>query len=364
MNVQTIVNQLESFAPLAFQEDFDNCGLLIGNRHQTVEGILICLDVTEAVVDEAITTKHNMIVCHHPLIFKGLKSLTGRNEVERCVMKAIKHDIAIYAAHTSLDSAPDGVSVRMAQKLGLEHVQVLVPKSGMLLKLVTFVPTAHLETVREALFEAGAGRIGQYDACSFSHSGEGTFRPGTETNPFVGVIGEVHHEPELRLEVILPKHKQSAVVTALLQAHPYEEPAFDLIPLANEWSQIGLGVVGDFPKNYAETDFLKLVKQTFQSDVIKHSPVLGRDIRRVALCGGSGADFIMHAKAAGADAFVTADVTYHRFFEAENNLLILDIGHFESEQYTKEIFFEQLIEKFPNFAIRLSTSEQKRVLSF
>ena len=364
MKLHQITELLEQWAPLSLQESFDNCGLLVGNYHQQVTGILISLDVTEPVIDEAISLGSNLIIAHHPLIFKGLKSLTGRNEVERCVMKAIKHDIAIYAAHTNVDSIQGGVSFRMAQKLGLEHVQVLVPKSDMLLKLVTFVPTAHLETLRKALFAAGAGQIGQYDACSFSHNGEGTFRPGTGTNPFVGVIGEVHHEPELRLEVILPKHKQSAVVTALLQAHPYEEPAFDLIPLANEWSQVGLGVVGDCPKNYAETDFLKLVKQTFQADVIKHSPVLGCDIRRVALCGGSGADFIMHAKAAGADAFVTADVTYHRFFEAENNLLILDIGHFESEQYTKEIFFEQLIEKFPNFAIRLSTSEQKRVFSF
>ncbi|HPW90295.1 MAG TPA: Nif3-like dinuclear metal center hexameric protein [Paludibacteraceae bacterium] len=364
MNVQTIVDHLESFAPLAFQEDFDNCGLLVGNRNQEVEGILICLDVTEDVVDEAISTNHNMIISHHPIIFKGLKSLTGRNEGERCVMKAIKHDIAIYAAHTNLDNAPDGVNFRIAQKLNLENVQVLAPKSDMLLKLVTFVPTSHLEKVRNALFIAGAGHIGEYDSCSFSHSGEGTFRPGVAAKPFIGVVGEIHHEPEIRLEVIVPKYKQSAVISALMQSHPYEEPALDLIPLANKWKQVGLGVVGDLPKKYAESDFLKHVKETFKSDVIKHSPLLNRDIRRVALCGGSGADFIPYAKAVGADAFVTADVTYHRFFEAENNLLILDVGHFESEQYTKEIFFEQLIEKFPNFAIRLSTSEKKRVFSF
>ncbi len=364
MQLQTVIDHLESFAPLAFQEDFDNCGLLIGHRQQEIDGVLVCLDVTEAVVDEAITTHHNLIISHHPLIFKGLKSLTGCNEVERCVMKAVKNDIAIYAAHTNLDNAPNGVSVRMAQKLGLENVQVLVPKSNMLLKLVTFVPTAHLETLREALFAAGAGHIGEYDACSFSHGGEGSFRPGITTKPFVGVIGEVNHEPEIRLEVILPKHKQRAIVTALLQAHPYEEPAFDLIPLANEWSQVGLGVAGDLTESISETRFLSHVKRTFQADSVKHSPLLGRDIRRVALCGGSGADFITHAKAAGADAYVTADVTYHRYFEAENNLLIIDVGHFESEQYTKEIIFEQLIKNFPNFAIRLSTSEQKQVFSF
>ena len=364
MQLQTIIDHLESFAPLAFQENFDNCGLLIGHRQQNIAGVLVCLDVTESVVDEAIATNHNLIVSHHPLIFKGLKSLTGRNEVERCVMKAIKHDIAIYAAHTNLDSAPNGVSVRMAEKLGLENVQVLVPKSDMLLKLVTFVPIAHIEMVRDALFAAGAGHIGQYDACSFSHTGNGTFRPGIDTHPFVGVVGDVHTESEMRLEVIVPKFQQSRVITALIQSHPYEEPAFDLIPLANEWSQVGLGVVGDLTESVSETQLLSQVKETFKSDCIKHSPFLGRNIRRVALCGGSGADFIANAKEADADAYITADVTYHRFFEAENNLLILDIGHFESEQYTKEIFFEQLIEKFPNFAIRLSASEQRRVLCF
>lgn len=364
MELQTIIDHLESFAPLAFQEDYDNCGLLLGNRQQTISGVLLCIDVTEAVIDEAIATNHNLIVSHHPLIFKGLKSLTGRNEVERCVLKAIKNDIAIYAAHTNLDSAPNGVSARMAEKLGLVNVRVLAPKSNMLLKLVTFVPVADAETVRNALFAVGAGHIGNYDACSFSHIGEGTFRAGTEAQPFVGEMGKKHTESEIRLEVIVPKHLQSRVISALIQAHPYEEPAFDLIPLANDWERVGLGVVGDLPQTLSESHFLNHVKQTFQSECIKHSPLLRREVTRVALCGGSGADFITNAKAVGAHAYITADVTYHRFFEGENSLLILDVGHFESEQYTKEIFYDQLIKKIPNFAIRLSTSEQKRVFYF
>lgn len=364
MKLQQIIDTLEAFAPLALQESFDNCGLLIGRRDAEITGALLCLDLSEAVIAEAAQHGYNLIISHHPLIFRGLKSLTESNEVERCVAQAIRHDIAIYASHTCMDSANGGVSFRMAQKLGLNNVRVLVPQRDKLLKLVTFVPLAQLATVRDALFAAGAGHIGRYDACSYSSPGDGTFRAGEGTNPFCGTIGELHTEREARLEVIVPTYRQTAVVKALLQAHPYEEPAFDLVPLANTWNNVGLGVVGDLPQAMDETDFLAQLKTTFHADCIKHSPRLGRPLKRIALCGGSGADFIAHAKAAHADAFVTADVAYHRFFEADGALLIADIGHFESEQFTKEIFLEQISKKFPNFAVRMSEKEPKRVFFF
>lgn len=364
MKLQQIIGILEEFAPLALQEDFDNCGLLIGRRDADITGALLCLDVSEAVINEAVRLGYNLVVAHHPLIFKGLKSLTESNEVERCVALAIKNDVAVYASHTCMDSANGGVSFRMAQKMGLENVRVLVPQHNKLVKLVTFVPTAQLGVVRDALFTAGAGHIGRYDQCSYSSAGNGTFRAGDGCNPFCGRIGEFHTENEVRLEVVVPKYRQTAVLKALMQSHPYEEPAFDLIPLANTWDSVGLGVVGDLPHPIDECDFLSQLKIVFKTDCVKHSPLLGHPVQRVALCGGSGADFITHAKMACADAFVTADVGYHRFFEADGSLLITDIGHFESEQFTKEIFFEQISKKIPNFAIRMSESESKRVFAF
>lgn len=364
MKLQTIIDKIEELAPLPLQESFDNCGLLIGRRDAEITGALVCLDVSEAVIREAIALGYNLVISHHPIIFHGLKSLTESNEVERCVALAIKNDVALYASHTCMDSATGGVNFRMAQKIGLADVQVLVPQREKLLKLVTFVPQAQLETVRTALFAAGAGHIGNYDACSYASEGHGTFRASEGCHPFCGEIGELHTEPEVRLEVILPTFRQSAVVHALLQSHPYEEPAFDLIPLANAWPSVGLGAVGNLPEPMDEKDFLSQLKQIFHVDCIKHSALLGKKISRVALCGGSGAEFIGNAKAAGADVFVTADVSYHRFFEADGALLIADIGHFESEQFTKEIFFELISKNFANFAVQMSKTEPKRVFAF
>lgn len=361
--LNTIIDALEAFAPRALQEDFDNCGLQVGQRDAEITGALLCIDVSEAVIDEAIQKHCNLIISHHPLIFRGLKSLTGKNEVERCVAKAIKNEVAIYASHTCMDSARGGVSHRMAQKLGLRDVRVLVPQSDKLVKMVTFVPVAQLDEVRAAVFEAGAGQIGNYDFCSYVSEGYGTFRAGDEAQPFCGEIGQLHTENEARLEVILPKFKQAAVVAALLKAHPYEEPAFDLIPLANSWAQVGLGATGFLPEPTDERTFLAQLKTIFQTDCIKHSPFLGRKISKIALCGGAGSDFIGAAKAAKADIYITGDVTYHRFFEADNQIVIADIGHFESEQFTKEIFFEQISKKIPNFAVQMAQSEPRRVFT-
>ncbi len=351
ITVNDIIKEIEQVAPTAWQESYDNAGLQVGNRFQSVTGALVCLDVTEAVVDEAIALGCNLIVAHHPLLFNGLKSITGRSYIERVVIKAIQHDVAIYAAHTNLDSAPGGVSFRMAEKLGLTSVQVLDPQENQLVKLVTYLPIAHADTLRTALFEAGAGHIGNYDQCSFSQEGTGTFRAGAEAKPFCGEVGKFHREAETRMEVVVPAHRQEAVLQALRSAHPYEEPAFDLIPLANRWEQVGLGVVGNLPEPMDEILVLHRLKETFGVGCVKHSPLHNRKISRIALCGGAGASLMSKAVAAGADLFVTGEIRYHDYFDYESRLLLAEIGHYESEQYTKEIFCEIIQKKFPTFAV-------------
>ncbi len=351
ITVNDILTTIEQVAPTAWQESYDNTGLQVGNRSQSVTGVLVALDVTEAVVDEAIALGCNLIVAHHPLLFSGLKSITGRTYVERVVIKAIQNNMAIYAAHTNLDSAPGGVSFRMAEKLGLTSVRVLDPQGGQLIKLVTYVPESHTDVVRTALFEAGAGHIGYYDQCSFNQAGTGTFRAGAEANPFCGEVGELHHEAETRIEVILPTYLQGKVLQALRSAHPYEEPAFDLIPLANRWEQVGLGVVGNLPEPMDEVAVLQQIKEVFGVGCVKHSPLRGCKISRIALCGGAGASLMGKAIAAEADLFVTGEIRYHDYFDSQSRILLAEIGHYESEQYTKEIFCEIIQKKFPTFAV-------------
>ena len=349
--VNDIIKAIEAVAPVPWQESYDNAGLQVGDRFQSVSGAVVCIDVTEAVVDEAVALGYNLIIAHHPLLFKGLKSITGSSYIERIVIKAIRHGIAIYAAHTNLDNAPGGVSFKMAQKLGLQSVKVLDPLSGQLTKLVVYVPESHAEVVRSALFEAGAGHIGNYDQCSFGQKGEGTFRAGTNANPYCGKVGEMHREHEIRLEVILPIYAQHSVLDALKRVHPYEEPAFDWIPLSNKWEQVGAGVVGMLPEPTDEILVLEKLKTTFGVGCVKHSPLHGRKISRVALCGGAGASLMSKAVAAGADMFVTGEIRYHDYFDFESRILLAEIGHYESEQYTKEIFCEIIQKKFPTFAI-------------
>ena len=359
--VQDIINTLESYAPLALQEDWDNCGLQVGDRTMEVTAALCTLDVTIEVVQEAIAKGCNMIVAHHPLIFGGLKSVTGRNEVEQCVLLAIKKDIAIYASHTSLDSVSNGVSAKISKKIHLRDCKILAPKSGMLLKLVVFVPQLHVTSVREAMFAVGAGHIGNYDSCSFNAQGEGSFRALDQSNPYVGKPNEFHLEKETRIEVILPEYLQSKVVAAMKSAHPYEEVAFDLIPLKNDWDTVGLGMVGDLPQAMDEKLFLAQIKKIFKVPVVRHSPLLGRPIKRVAVLGGSGASFLHYAIKEKADIYLTADIKYHDFFAPEGRIIMADIGHYESEQYTKELFKEILTKKITTFAARISDTDTNKV---
>ncbi|HEY4287118.1 MAG TPA: Nif3-like dinuclear metal center hexameric protein [Puia sp.] len=352
MQISAIIGQLEALAPLSLQESYDNAGLLTGSGAWECTGILTTLDVTEAVVAEAVERKCNLIVAHHPIIFGGLKKITGRNYVERTVIAAIKQDVAIYAIHTNLDNVVGGgVNGRIAEKLGIRGGKPLLPRAGTLQKLYCFVPVEHLERVRGAVFAAGAGRIGGYGECSFGAEGLGTFTGGDGSQPFVGQPGIRHTEKEVRLEVILPVWLSRRVVEAMISAHPYEEVAYDLVPLANTYAGVGSGLIGELAAAMEEGEFLELVKTVFGLSVVRHTRLTGRPVHRVAVCGGAGSFLISNALAAGANFYVTSDVKYHEFFDANDQLVIADIGHFESEQFTIDLLFEVLREKFRNFAI-------------
>ena len=355
MELREIIRSLQQLAPPDYQESYDNAGLITGHPSWTCKGILVALDAIEPVIDEAISRGCNLVVAHHPILFRGLKKITGSNYVERTIIKAIQHDIAIYAIHTNLDNVQPGVSGKMAAMLGLQKVQVLDQKRGVLKKLYTFVPMEQAPGVRDALFSAGAGHIGNYSECSFNVAGEGTFRPGEHTDPFVGETGRRHVEKEIRMEVIFPAFLEKAVVDALLRSHPYEEVAYDIISLDNAHQGVGSGVAGELPETLSETDWLARLKDVFRVSVIRHTSLSGRGIRKVALCGGAGSFLISKALDIGADAFVTADLKYHEFFDADGRILIADIGHFESEQFTIDLLHEYLVQKFTNFAV-LKTS--------
>ncbi|MGV3766587.1 MAG: Nif3-like dinuclear metal center hexameric protein [Chitinophagaceae bacterium] len=349
--IKDIADCLEIIAPPALQEEWDNSGLLTGDGSAVCTGVLVTLDITEAVLDEAIARGCNMVVAHHPVIFKGLKKLTGGNQVERTVIKAIRNDIALYAIHTNIDNRINGVSGRMADKLGLEDRKVLQPLNGLLRKLYTYVPASHLEQVRTALFNAGAGTIGLYNECSFQSAGEGTFRAMEGANPFLGEIGIRHLEAEHKLEVLFESWKEGAVLKALRSAHPYEEVAYEVVRLENAHPENGAGIIGVLPQPVAEPEFLGRIKKSFKLSAVRHTPLRNREVRTVAVCGGAGSFLISNALRSGADFYITADVKYHEFFGAEGRMVIADIGHFESEQFTVELLYEILLKKFPNFAV-------------
>ena len=342
---------LEQKAPLSYQESYDNSGLITGNEQMPCSGILCTLDVTEEVVEEALQQKCNLIVAHHPIIFKGLSKINGKNYVERIIIKAIKNDIAIYAIHTNLDNVSDGVNATIAQQLGLINTQVLAPKKNRLVKLVSFVPIESVEKVKDALFGAGAGNIGAYSETSFSSVGIGSFKAGENTNPFIGKKGIRELVKEERIEVILPDFLQNAVLRALKNAHPYEEVAYDFYPLNNENQLVGSGMVGNLPSPIDSKAFLELLQSRFGLSVVKHSPIVKEKVQKIAICGGSGSFLIPDAKSAKADFFVSSDIKYHDFFEADGQMVIADIGHWESEQYTVDLVFAEITAKFPNFAV-------------
>jgi len=361
MILRDLTNHLEQLAPLAYQESYDNAGLLTGDPMQEVTGALVCLDSTEDVIDEAIRRKCNVVIAHHPIVFSGLKKITGKNYIERTVIKAIRNHIAIYVIHTNLDNMQHGVNAKICERIGLKNIQVLSPKSQLLRKLITFAPHANAEAVRKAMCDAGAGIIGNYDQCSYQSDGTGTFRAGPGANPFVGKPGELHREEEQRIEVLVEAHREKAVVKALLEVHPYEVVAYDIYTLENEHPAIGSGMVGELDTELGELDFLNHLKKTMQTGCIRHTALSGRKVKRVAVCGGAGSFLLKEAIASGSEAFVTSDYKYHQFFDADGKILLADIGHYESEQFTKDLLFQVIREKFPTFAIHLSETNTNPV---
>ncbi len=363
-SIHEVTTLLEKIAPLAYQESYDNAGLIVGNSQEEVKNILVSLDCTEEIVEEAIRRDCNLIVAHHPIVFKGLKKLNGKNYVERTVIKAIKNDIAIYAIHTNLDSVKGGVNWKIAEKLGLSNVQVLAPKQQSLYKLTAFVPQDYTTNVLEALYAAGAGQIGDYKNCSFRTQGTGTFLPSEHAQPFIGQPGKTEEVQESRIEVIFPAYAQGAMMRALRQAHPYEEVAYYLHQLENENQEVGSGAIGLLPEALSETEWLTYLKNQMQLKVIRHTPLRNKTVQKVAICGGSGSFLLKDALRQQADVFVTGDFKYHEFFDAENRLVICDIGHYESEVFTKELLSEILTENFRNFATLLSKTDTNPVHYF
>lgn len=349
--VREVNNYLENWASLSYQESYDNAGLLVGNPNQVVTGILVALDCTEEIIMEAVEKGCNMVIAHHPIVFKGLKKITGKNYVERAVIIAIKNDVALYASHTNLDHVTPGVNHKIAEKLGLQSVKILSPKKQLLMKLVTFVPINHTQKVLDAIYEAGAGQIGEYKNCSFQVGGTGTFTPTGKANPSIGELYKTEKVNENRIEVILPAHLESGVLQALRLAHPYEEVAYYLTALSNENQEVGAGVIGELPEALGESEWLAYLKNRMEVSVIRHTRLLGKPIQKVAVCGGAGGFLLGDAIRKGADVFVTADYKYHEFFDADGQIIICDIGHYESEVFTKELIHNRLSEKFTNFAV-------------
>jgi dinuclear metal center YbgI/SA1388 family protein len=355
MTIGELTSTVEIFAAPELQEDYDNAGLITGNKSWDCTGVLCTLDVTVDVIKEALEKKCNLIIAHHPIVFKGLKRINGNNYVEQVIIESIKNDVAIYAVHTNLDNIILGVNGRIAEKLGLKNTTILQPKNEVLRRLITFAPLDKAEHVRKAIFAAGAGHIGKYAECSFNSEGVGTFKAEEGADPFVGEIGEQHQEKETKIEIVYPFYLETQVVKALVENHPYEEVAYDIFTMENVHLGIGAGIIGEIEEPMEEEAFLQNVKETFGIDVIRHTELRQKPVKKVAVCGGAGSFLIRKAIQAGADVYITADVKYHEFFDAENKIVVADIGHYESEQYTIDLLHDLLVKKFPTFAV-LKTS--------
>lgn len=355
MTINDVLLHIERLAAPELQEDWDNSGLLTGQRNQSCTGVLLCLDATEAVLQEAAAKGCNLVVAHHPILFKGVKSLTGKNYIEKAIIAAVKKDIAIYAVHTNLDNVILGVNGKMAEMLGLKNTTVLQPKYKVLRRLITFAPLDKAAAIRDTLFAAGAGHIGQYAECSFNSEGTGTFRAEDGANPYVGEVGRRHEEREAKIEIVYPFYLEAQIILALKEAHPYEEVAYDVFTMENVHQGIGAGIIGELEAPEAENAFLQKLRAVFKTGVIKHTALRNKPVQKVALCGGAGSFLTGKALALGADVFITSDVKYHEFFDAEGVMVLADVGHYESEQYTVDLLHDLLVQKIPNFAV-LKTS--------
>ncbi len=364
MLLKDFVQAIESAAPFSLQETYDNSGIQLGSPNQEVTRGLVALDVTPDIVHEAKEKQCDLIVSHHPLIFKGIRSITGASQTEKVIIECIRQGIAVVSVHTNIDNVYDGVNHRLCNKLGLKNLKILEPVRGILKKLVTFCPASHAGKLRQALFEAGAGHIGDYDCCSFSLEGKGSFRPGEGTNPFAGTIQQLHYEQEERIETIFPDHLEGVLVDAMKRAHPYEEVAYDIYPLENKHDRVGAGMVGAFEEPLACEELMGMVKERLNIPYLRYANGRDHPVQRVAVCGGSGAYLLSAAIKAGAHAFITADIKYHQFIEARGALLLIDAGHFETEQYTRDLLVDIVTKKMINFALLISETETNPVRYF
>lgn len=354
IQIKEVIKVLEDYANPGFQENYDNAQLIVGDRNLVATGAILTLDSTEDVVDEAISKNCNLIIAHHPIVFSGLKQLTGKNYIERTIIKAIKNNIAIYAMHTNIDNVIGGVNFKIAEILGLQKIEILAPKKGFLRKLCTYVPTNKSDAVMNALFSAGAGNIGNYSECAFQLDGRGSFKAGDLANPTIGEVGVRHMEAEIKIEVLYNRVDESKVIAALKASHPYEEVPYECVALQNSHQGIGSGAIGELPEALETMQFLYQLKELFKIDAIRFTNPTTDTIKKVALCGGSGSFLLPNAIREKADVFITGDFKYHEFFNADGQIMIADIGHYESEQFTKELFKEILQKKIPNFATHLS----------
>ena len=354
IKIKDVTHYLEAWAPLSYQESYDNAGLLTGDSSAEIQGVLVTLDCTEEVVEEALQLGCNLIVAHHPILFKGLKKLTGTNYVERTIIKAIKHDVAIYAIHTNLDNVHTGVNKKICEKIGLKNTKVLLPKTDTLSKLLTFIPNENASEVTAALYAAGAGQIGDYRNCSFQLKGIGTFMPTEGTNPHIGETNKQTYVDETRVEMIFPSYLKKRILEALWKAHPYEEVAYYILPLLNENQEVGSGMIGELEQPMEPLEFLKSLKSKMNLNIVRYTMLPSNKIQKIAVCGGSGSFLLPNAIQAGADFFITADFKYHEFFDADGKISIADIGHYESEVFTKELLMDVLMKKFHTFAINFS----------
>ncbi|MFI3268256.1 MAG: Nif3-like dinuclear metal center hexameric protein [Rikenellaceae bacterium] len=349
MKIKDIVNELEQFAPLSLQEQWDNCGVQVGDVSQELKGIVLCLDITQETVSKAIENGFNMIISHHPLIFSGIKSLTGKNTTEKIVLSAIKNDLVIYSGHTNFDKAYGGVSFAVAKKIGLKNLSILVPSDEKLKKIALFTPKSHYEIVQNAAFSAGAGKIGNYECCGFTSEGRGSFRALEGANPYVGEINEIHFEDEVKFETIVTNDKLYNVLNAIKAVHPYEEVAYDIFNLEINRNDYGLGVVGDIEETNFD-EFAEHIKNCLDIPYVRHSKKIEKNIQRVAICGGSGASFVKNAMYSNADIYLSGDFKYHDFQVPNDSIMVMDIGHFESEKFIIEIFYSIVTKKISNFA--------------
>ncbi len=354
MIISEITSYLEQMAPLGLQESYDNSGLIIGHHNQKISKALISLDVTNDTITEAIDSGCNLIIAHHPLIFKSLKKIDTSSPIGSMIRMLIMNDIALYAIHTNLDNILEGVNAKLAEKLGLKHLQILAPKTGLLHKLAVFCPSGYVEKVQQSIFEAGGGHIGNYNSCSFNTAGFGTFKAEDGASPFVGEIDKLHHEEEMKIEVVIPSYLAQKVISAMVDAHPYEEVAYDIYPLNNAQQNIGAGMIGELTEETEIKVFLEIVKKELNATQIRYSKALNKKVKKIAICGGSGSFLINNAYKAGADVFITGDLKYHDFFEHQGEMTLVDAGHYETEQFTKELLYDKLKGKFPNFALQIS----------